>query len=107
MWGWRLPERFGRRRLGLEAGVIVTIDDGKPVQFDHIFELADGGPDVDENVQPLDVPGHKAKSAKSTRDRAHVARVLGETCTRPKRKIPSRPFDKKWKRGFDGKVVRR
>lgn len=38
-------------------------------EFDHIVSIADGGPDVDSNLQGLCLPCHRAKSAEESRRR--------------------------------------
>ncbi len=73
------------------------------IEREHIHEIALGGPDTPKNCRYSCGPCHdrvtngtKATSAGSSKQRiAKVKRLRGETCTRPSRKIPSRPFPRK------------
>lgn len=74
--------------------------------MDHWLELADGGTDDVENLVWRHVWCHKPKSA-----RMHTARRKADRIRRkweqpkPKRKIKSRGFDKRYRRRMDGTVV--
>lgn len=60
-------------------------------QFDHWPILhSHGGPDEPWNLRPLLVAQHREKSKGDASIAAKVKRLLGETCTGPKRPIPQR-----------------
>ncbi len=66
------------------------------IQFDHIHADVHGGPHAWENLRPIHYdPCHKKKTKADTQAKAKGDRILGLTCTRPSRKIPSRPFPRK------------
>lgn len=85
------------------------------IEREHIHEIALGGPDVPKNCRYSCAPCHKiitngtnATTAGSSKQRiAKVDRILGLTCTGPKRKIKGRGFDKTKTRKFNGEVVAR
>lgn len=90
---------------------------GVPFDLDHMHQLALGGPDTAENLRPLCIPCHTAKTAADARARAN-ARRLAKARTTPKerapwrrqfpsRPLPSRPFDTSRTRRFDGTVTAR
>lgn len=64
------------------------------VEWDHVHAWTLGGADDGSNLRPLCSPCHKRATAKLARDRAHIARLRGETCTAPRKKITSRGFDR-------------
>ena len=85
-------------------------------QFDHIVLHAQGGSDLWWNLDPKLTPEHREKSKRDTaivakskrlvrKEAAHRARLAAPWAMeavkweRPKRRIPSRPFQNK-KRGF-------
>lgn len=78
-------------------------------EFDHYpIRKADGGPDEPWNLQPLGIIAHRIKTAgRDKPELAKQARLRGETCNGPKRKIHNRGFDKTKSRTFTGKVVAR
>ena len=82
-------------------------------QADHVHALALGGRDDVSNLAPAHVNCHRRKTSGTKATTAgsdihaiaKVKRILkGKT---PKRKIPSKPFDKTWRRKMDGTVERR
>lgn len=68
---------------------------GQPIQFDHIHADVHGGPHEYENLRPIHVAAHKKKTKRDIAAKAKGDRLLGLTCTKPSRKIPSRPFQKR------------
>ncbi len=80
----------------------MAITDAKDAEREHILEIALGGKDEPANCAYSHAwchfaitNGTKATTAGSSKQRiAKIARLRGETCNGPKRKIPSRPFQK-------------
>ncbi len=68
---------------------------GDNVEFDHIHALVHGGEHNWGNLRPLHAECHKRKSARDVAAKAKGDRLLGLTCNKPKKKIPSRPFPKR------------
>lgn len=69
---------------------------GHPIEWDHIHALVHGGDHDFTNIRPIHAnPCHKEKTASDIAAKAKGDRILGLTCTGPKRKIPSRPFSKR------------
>lgn len=66
--------------------------------IDHVTALALGGLHGPENWQALDFRCHALKTALDIAAIAKCKRLSGETGQGPKRKIPSRPFQKRIKR---------
>lgn len=66
------------------------------VEIDHRIQLWLGGPEERENLRPLCIPCHTAKTADDAKIRAKVKRIIArEDGTRRHRKaIPSRGFQK-------------
>ena len=104
--GWRTREG---EQVAIENGELVTLHDGRKVEYDHIYQLALGGSDEIENMQPMTPEAHAAKTNKfDAKVRAKDRRLRG--FNKPKRKYnwPTRPFFKsEWKRRPDGSVVLR
>lgn len=79
----------------------ITWDEKK--DWDHVVEYADHHDDSAENYAPAHPkPCHKIKSAKSEAKRHHIERLENVKNGKPKRKrdeykrkIPSRPFQRK------------
>lgn len=66
------------------------------IEWDHIFEFADGGPHSYINLRPLHPDCHKKKTAKACKQRAHIKRLAAGP--KPKRKTwAKRPFPKRVK----------
>ncbi len=86
------------------------------LQFDHHLALIDGGTHDAENLRPLCVSCHRPKSSNEHRAnskakrlalaRLHHAAVLRGERIREPGAIRSRPFDNRWTRKLNGRVVR-
>ncbi len=68
---------------------------GIPIHWDHIHAISMGGEHSFRNLRPTHPACNQAKGVKEHRAKAKVDRILGLTCSGPKRKIPSRPFPKR------------
>lgn len=69
---------------------------GQSIQFDHIYADKLGGAHEYQNLRPIHYdPCHKGKSKRDIGAMAKIDRITGITGTRPKKKISSRPFQKK------------
>ncbi len=64
------------------------------IQWDHIHAISMGGPHQWDNIRPTHAACNQAKGIKEHKAAAKVDRILGLTCNGPKKKIPSRPFQK-------------
>ena len=93
---------------------IITRDGGKcrkcpnadgPFIIDHISPLWISGDDSDGNLWTLCADCNKPKTARDMATIAKSKRILGITKTGPKRKIPSRPFDTRFKKKLNGNVM--
>lgn len=73
----------------------LRIDPEGKVEWDHVHALVHDGAHHYTNLRPVHAECHKAKSAKDVKANAKIKRIRGETKQGPKRKIPSRPFQKK------------
>jgi hypothetical protein len=73
----------------------LPIEPEQPIQFDHAHAIIHNGPHEYQNLVPLHVNCHKKKSRRDVAANFKIKRILGETCHGPKRKIPSRPFQKR------------
>lgn len=91
----------GRCECGAKVPMVGTT-------IDHRIPLFMGGADDDANLRFFCEPCDKPKTAKDARERAKVKRLLArqDGSRRPRKAIPSRPFDKTRSRRFDGSVVR-
>lgn len=95
--------------------VALTLDDVPEIEREHPHELALGGADDPSNAgyshgtcHKIATNGTKATSAGSSKNRiAKVKRLRGETRKRPRAKIQSRGFDKRYRKRLDGSVVLR
>lgn len=65
---------------------------GQPIQFDHIHADVFQGPHIYQNLRPIHVGAHKKKTKADQQAKAKGDRILGLTCNKPSRPIPSRPF---------------
>lgn len=72
----------------------VTLHDGRPVNFDHVHQLATGGTDTNDNVRPISEAGHKPKTKADNQTRAKIRRITGQNKPKVKAKIQGRGFDK-------------
>lgn len=102
--GWLTPDGD---MLAVEAGKVVTLKDGIPVEWDHIHQHSASGDNTDENIRPLTPVEHRAKTRADAKARAKVRRIRGETKAGPKAKIQSRGFSKTHRRKMSGEVVPR
>lgn len=68
---------------------------GQEVEWDHVQALVHGGDHTFANLRPIHSECHKAKTARDIAAKANGDRLLGLTKTKPGRKIPSRPFQKR------------
>ena len=73
---WRAPEG---EPLALENGKVVLLSTGKPPEYDHAVQLALGGADEVENMQPLTPVQHAAKTKRDAQARGKVRRLSGQT----------------------------
>ena len=76
--------------LCLEKGQVVFLGTGKQPRWDHIWPLADGGGNEDENFQPMTAEAHQKKSNGEAGARGKGRRL--RKANKPKRKYhwPSR-----------------
>ncbi len=103
---WRAPEG---EPLCLENGEVVFLGTGKRPEWDHIFPLADGGGNEDDNFQPISPEVHQKKSNTEATARAKGRRRSRTNKEPPKRQwSKGRPLsDPYWKKKLDRTVVRR
>ena len=98
----------GREPLCLEAGQVVLLSTGKPPEYDHIHALGMGGPDTDENMQPLSPEAHAEKSKRDAAARKKVRHLTGANKAKPKYRWPKRKLGiEGLRKKLDGKVVPR
>lgn len=77
------------------------------VQIDHELALINEGAHDVENLRPVCIPCHAKKSAREHKDNAKVKRVQKKHSNpKPEGKMKSRPFDTKWRKKMNGKVVK-
>ncbi len=86
----------------------VKISAGTGWQMDHIIALANGGENRETNLQPLITKAHKEKTAGDVAQKAKDRRVKSKHLSihKPKSIMPGSRASK-WKRNFDGTVVKR
>lgn len=91
--------RMERKGLKFEGDKFLTWHKLADVQFDHVWELADGGKHGAKHLRPTCKPCHAEKSAKAETMRHHLDRAgkkhRGEWVKKPGRKLQSRPFPKR------------
>ncbi len=97
--------------LCLEGGKrreVCLLSTGEPVEFDHIWPLADGGSNDDDNFQPMTPEAHKAKSRRDGLARRMVRRVTGKNKPRLKRSWPKgrKLGIPELRKKLDGRVVK-
>ncbi len=68
---------------------------GDRLEWDHIHAISMDGPHDFRNLRPTHAACNRAKGIKEHRASAKVDRLLGLTCNKPKKKIPSRPWAKR------------
>ena len=101
---WDAPEGG---MLCLENGKVVYLATGKKPKWDHIFPLADGGGNEDDDFQPMTDEAHQKKSNAEATARAKPERRRRKTTT-PKRRFPKgRGFGiPGWRKTLKGPAVR-
>ena len=82
---WQAP---GGQLLCLENKQVVFLGTGKKPRWDHIFPLADGGGNEDDNFQPMTDEDHAAKTKQETKARAKGRRLTDVNVERRKRRFP-------------------
>ena len=94
--------------LCLENGKVCDLATGQPAEFDHVYQLALGGPDTDDNLRPISPAAHKDKSRDDAKIRAKVRRLTGANKQKPKRRFPKgRGFGiPGWRKTLKGPAVR-
>lgn len=65
------------------------------IQFDHVHADVFDGPHEYQNLRPVHAACHKGKTKRDVQAKSKVDRILGLTCTGPKKKIQSRGFQKR------------
>jgi len=65
--------------------------------FDHKVALINGGENRESNLQPLCKPCHALKTGKDVAEKSKIAKIRKKHLglAKPKRKIPSRPFNRR------------
>ncbi len=99
-----------RQRLICACGCGVKLIRAEGYQFDHHTALALGGADTPDNLRAVRVPCHKEISAVDIRMVRKAARQRKAWLGEKKRRghaLPSRPFDTRLRRKFDGTVEAR
>ena len=101
---WQAP---GGQLLCLENKQVVFLGTGKKPRWDHIFPLADGGGNEDDDFQPMTDDDHQKKSNAEATARAKPERHRRKT-TKPKRRFPKgRKLGwEGWTKKFNGTVER-
>ena len=74
--------------LSLENGKVCDLGTGQPAEFDHVYQLALGGTDDDDNLRPIPPAAHKDKSRGDAKIRAKVRRLTGANKAKPKYRWP-------------------
>ncbi len=75
--GWKTPQG---ETVAIEEGELVTLHDGRKVEYDHHYQLALGGADEIENMQPMTPEAHAEKTYKRDAPaRGKVRRLSGQT----------------------------
>ena len=83
--GWRTPQG---EQVAIENGELVTLHDGRRVDYDHRYSLGLGGLDETENMQPMTSGAHKVKTRDDAKARGKVRRLTGANKPKPKRPWP-------------------
>ena len=94
--------------LCLENGKVCDLGTGEPAEFDHVYQLALGGSNDDDNFRPMTPAEHKRKSRDDAKARAKVRHLTGANKAKPKRRFPkSRGFGwAGWRKTLKGPAVR-
>jgi len=80
------------------------------IQFDHVWELADGGKHGAKHLRPKCIPHHKLKSKAAEKLRHHLDRASKKARGVFKRKslpMQSRGFETKYRKKMNGSVEKR
>lgn len=85
--------RTGHEIRCYRTKAVITLETMKRLEREHVTPLKLGGADDPTNAAYSLSEAHKAQTKKDRAAFAKVDRILGLTCTGPKRKIPSRPFN--------------
>lgn len=107
--------RTGHKILCYRTKEVITLETVKLLEREHVIPLKIGGADDPTNAAYSLSEAHKiqtnGKPATSYGSDKHaiakIARIRGETCAGPKKKIASAGFNKTWTRRFNGQVVPR
>ncbi len=83
--GWRTPQG---EMVGIEKGELVTLHDGRKVEYDHIYSLGLGGADETANMQPMTPDAHAAKTKRDGAARKKIRHLTGANKEKPKRSFP-------------------
>jgi len=103
--GWRTPQG---EQVAIENGELVTLHDGRKIEYDHRYQLALGGADETANMQLITPAAHTEKSGKDAKLRAKDRRLRGKNKRRLKRSWPKgRGFGiPGWRKTLKGPAVR-
>ena len=103
--GWRTPQG---EMVGIENGELVTLKDGRKVEYDHIYSLGLGGSDDTENMQPMTPDAHAAKTKRDGAARKKIRHLTGANKPKPKYRWPKRKLGiPGLRKKLTGRVVRR
>jgi 5-methylcytosine-specific restriction endonuclease McrA len=88
-----IMERHWCRLCGKPLGDLDDLD------WDHVIPLALGGTQTEDNFEPVHKACHKIKTREDVRQISKAKRIIERRNgqRKPRRKIPSRPFQKKEK----------
>lgn len=75
------------------------------IQFDHVHAHIFDGPHEYQNLRPVHTECHKKKTARDIKDNAKIKRLLKPK--KPKRKMKSKGFDKRFRKKMSGTVEKR
>ncbi len=102
--GWRTPNG---ELVAIENGELVTLHDGRKIEYDHIYQLGLGGSDEIENMQPITPEAHAAKTKRDGAARKKVRHLTGANKPKPKYSWPKRTFGRPGlRKKLDGSVVK-
>ena len=113
--GWRTPQG---EAVAIEEGELVTLHDGRKIEYDHIYQLALGGSDEIENMQPMSPVAHAEKTYKRDAQARGKVRRLKRKFLQPTDNEPEHRWRKRrWPKGrkfgilglrkkLDGSVVK-
>lgn len=102
--GWRTPQG---EMVVIEKGELVTLHDGRKVEYDHHYSLGLGGADETENMQLMTPKAHKVKTKRDVKAQAKVRHLTGANKAKPEYRWPSRPLGiPGLRKKLDGSVVK-